>query len=212
MIKCFNFDYDYTELSSNTYIIGEKYGPCVIIDLGSTQRKISDYIKENHSEVKAILLTHNHFDHIRGIDKFLEKFSNVPIYIDEYDYEGLKNSKLNCSLIEGHPFIVKANNVFKVKNQQILDFGKNLLFKVYETPFHTDGSVCYLNEDINALFSGDTLFKGSIGRADLPTSNRNLIRSSLDIVKKFNENLVVYPGHGETTTIKEELLNNYYLK
>ena len=86
------------------------------------------------------------------------------------------------------------------------------VYQVYETPFHTEGSVCFLNAKLSALFSGDSLFKGSIGRYDLPTSNKNNIKSSLEIIKEFDENLIVYPGHGEITTIKEELKNNYYLQ
>lgn len=212
MIKCFNFDNDFNEFSANTYVVGEKSKSCVIIDLGSTSKKIINFIKENFIEVKAILLTHAHFDHIRGINKFLEEFKDVPVYIDINDYELLKDSRLNCSLLANEPLLVRSNNIITFKNKDILNFDDLNVYQVYETPFHTEGSVCFLNAKLNALFSGDSLFKGSIGRYDLPTSNKNNIKSSLEIIKEFDENLIVYPGHGEITTIKEELKNNYYLQ
>lgn len=212
MIKCFNFDNDLNEFSANTYVVGEKTKSCVVIDLGSTSKKIINFIKENFIEVKAILLTHAHFDHIRGINKFLEEFKNVPVYVDINDYELLKNNRLNCSLLANELVSVKTNNVITFKNKDILKFDDVNVFEVYETPFHTEGSVCFLNRKLNALFTGDALFKGSIGRYDLPTSNKNSVRSSLEIIKQFDANLNVYPGHGQTTTIKDELKNNYYLK
>lgn len=212
MIKCFNFDYDGLEFSSNTYVVGEKEGPCVIIDLGSTNKKIINYIRENHSEVKAILLTHGHFDHIRGINSFLNVFKDCPVYVDANDYELLINEKLNCSSISGENVTVKSENIKTFKDHDLLEFDETNIYEVFETPFHTDGSVCLLNKKENALFTGDTLFKGSIGRYDLITSNRNYLSNSLQIVKKFDKELVVYPGHGEKTTMKHELINNYYLK
>ena len=211
MVKVFNFENDFTEFSANTYVVGELNGPCVVIDLGNTGRRVIDYIKTNHTEVKAILLTHGHFDHIRGVDKFITHFPNTKIYIDRYDEELLTNPKLNCSHLERESVEVKSK-VEVFKDSDILDFGDKLVFEVIETPFHTDGSVCFINKAYSACFSGDTLFKGSIGRSDLTTSNRNYIESSLEKVKSFDKNLIVYPGHGEITTINDELINNYFLK
>ena len=211
MVKVFNFESNYNEFSANTYVVGELNGPCVIIDLGSTGRRVLDYVKTNHTEVKAILLTHGHYDHIRGVDKFLDQNPNVPVYIDRYDIELTTNPKLNCSHLDRESVEIH-HKVSTFKDLDILDFGEGLEFEVIETPFHTDGSVCFINRASSACFSGDTLFKGSIGRSDLTTSNRNYIESSLEKVKSFDKNLVVYPGHGEITTINDELINNYFLK
>lgn len=211
MIKTFNFDYIPDEFCSNTYIVGELNEPCVIIDYGSTSKKLIEYIKSQYSEVKAVLITHGHFDHIRGLNLFNKFFPNTPIYTDRYDKELLKDAKLNSSNLTGEKVVINLS-IKTFKDNEILNFGKGLNFKVYETPYHTDGSVCFLNEEEHALFTGDSLFKGSIGRADLITSNRSLIASSLETIKEFDKNLIVYPGHGEITSIEKELINNQYLK
>lgn len=214
MIKTFRFDNDTKEFSANSYVVGEKNGPCVVIDLGSTNERIINYIKENHTTCVGILLTHGHYDHIRGIKKFLEHY-NCTVFVSEKDDEMLDNSRLNGSLmIDGSEKIVTlgTNRKYLLDDEDEISFyGGLLFFKVIETPFHTDGSVCYLCEKENALFTGDTLFKGSIGRTDLPNGKARLIKPSLEKLKKLDPKLVVYPGHGDSTTLEKELKENIYL-
>lgn len=211
MVKTFRFDNDTKEFSANTYVIGEKGGPCIVIDLGSTQTRVISYIKENHTSCLGILLTHGHFDHIRGLNNFLKEF-NCTVFIDFNDKDFLIDSKLNGSKYsEENQVIVKATNIYELDDEDEINFGNGYLFKVIETPFHTNGSVCYLCEKENALFSGDTLFKGSIGRTDLPTGSERLVNSSLKKLLNLNPKLVVYPGHGETTTLEKEISSNPYL-
>ena len=211
MVKTFRFDNDTKEFSANTYVIGEKGGPCIAIDLGSTQTRVISYIKENHTSCLGILLTHGHFDHIRGLNNFLKEF-NCTVFIDFNDKDFLTDSKLNGSKYsEENQVIVKTTNIYELDDEDEINFGNGYLFKVIETPFHTNGSVCYLCEKENALFSGDTLFKGSIGRTDLPTGSERLVNSSLKKLLNLNPKLVVYPGHGETTTLEKEISSNPYL-
>lgn len=211
MVKTFRFDNDTKEFSANTYVIGEKGGPCIVIDLGSTQTRVISYIKENHTSCLGILLTHGHFDHIRGLNNFLKEF-NCTVFIDFNDKDFLTDSKLNGSKYsEENQVIVKTTNIYELDDEDEINFGNGYLFKVIETPFHTNGSVCYLCEKENALFSGDTLFKGSIGRTDLPTGSERLVNSSLKKLLNLNPELVVYPGHGETTTLEKEISSNPYL-
>ena len=211
MVKTFRFDNDTKEFSANTYVIGEKGGPCIVIDLGSTQTRVISYIKENHTSCLGILLTHGHFDHIRGLNNFLKEF-NCTVFIDFNDKDFLIDSKLNGSKYsEENQVIVKTTNIYELDDEDEINFGDGYLFKVIETPFHTNGSVCYLCEKENALFSGDTLFKGSIGRTDLPTGSERLVNSSLKKLLNLNPKLVVYPGHGETTTLEKEISSNPYL-
>lgn len=211
MVKTFRFDNDTKEFSANTYVIGEKGGPCIVIDLGSTQTRVISYIKENHTSCLGILLTHGHFDHIRGLNNFLKEF-NCTVFIDFNDKDFLIDSKLNGSKYsEENQVIVKTTNIYELDDEDEINFGNGYLFKVIETPFHTNGSVCYLCEKENALFSGDTLFKGSIGRTDLPTGSERLVNSSLKKLLNLNPKLVVYPGHGETTTLEKEISSNPYL-
>lgn len=211
MVKTFRFDNDTKEFSANTYVIGEKGGPCIVIDLGSTQTRVISYIKENRTSCLGILLTHGHFDHIRGLNNFLKEF-NCTVFIDFNDKDFLTDSKLNGSKYsEENQVIVKTTNIYELDDEDEINFGNGYLFKVIETPFHTNGSVCYLCEKENALFSGDTLFKGSIGRTDLPTGSERLVNSSLKKLLNLNPKLVVYPGHGETTTLEKEISSNPYL-
>lgn len=211
MVKAFRFDNDTKEFSANTYVVGEKGGPCIVIDLGSTQTRVISYIKENHTSCLGILLTHGHFDHIRGLNNFLKEF-NCTVFIDFNDKDFLVDSKLNGSKYsEENQVIVKTTNIYELDDEDEINFGNGYLFKVIETPFHTNGSVCYLCEKENALFSGDTLFKGSIGRTDLPTGSERLVNSSLKKLLNLNPKLVVYPGHGETTTLEKEISSNPYL-
>lgn len=212
MIKTFRFDNDRSEFSSNTYVVGIKNGPCVVIDLGTTQDRVIDYILENHTSCVGILLTHGHFDHFRGISKFLKTFS-CTVFIDGNDDELLNDPKLNCSKYHGEGDItLNVSNKYLLDDEDEINFGGGLFFKVIETPFHTQGSVCYLYENENALFTGDTLFKETIGRTDLPTSNERQVKDSLNKIRLLDGKLNIYPGHGETTTLEKELLNNNYLK
>ena len=212
MIKVFRFDNDYNEFSANTYVVGEKGHPCVVIDLGSTQQRIIDYIKQNHSSCSGILLTHGHFDHIRGIENFLKTFT-CTTFIDNSDDELLDNPRLNGSAsLKIGKIQVKVTNKYLLDDEDEINFGNGLLFKVIETPFHTSGSVCFLYEKENAIFTGDTLFKNSIGRTDLPTGNERLVKNSLEKLKKLDQSIKVYPGHGDETTLKREFENNPYLK
>ena len=215
MIKVFNFDSNNlnnsSDFSCNTYIVGEKNGPCVIIDLGENEGKILNYVKNNYKSCLGILLTHGHFDHIRGIEKFLSIY-NCTVFVSREDSELLENSKLNCSNKTTNKIELNLKNIYLLDDEDEINFGNKYYFKVISTPFHTSGSVCYLLKSENALFTGDALFKGSIGRTDLPTGDESLIYKSLNKLKDLNEELIIYPGHGEITTLKHELKTNYYLK
>ena len=212
MVKIFRFDSEYDdEFCSNSYVIGEKGGPFILVDIGSTSDRILSYVKDNHTSCLGVLLTHGHFDHIRGLEKFLSYY-DCTVFIDKDEEEKLHNSRLNCSKMNGEDLTIELNNVYLLDDEDEINFINKYYIKVIETPFHTNGSVCYLLKSENALFSGDTLFKGSIGRSDLPTSSNRTIVESLKKIKKLDPSLTVYPGHGEITTLKKELENNIYLK
>lgn len=209
MIKAFNFDNSYP-LASNTYVLGKKGAGCIVFDLGSNSNDIIDFVKKNFKEVHAIMLTHGHLDHIRGVNNFLKSFPKTPVYIHKDDYEMLVDDKFNKAIfnedipeIDYDPILVEDN--------QIVDFG-DFKIKVIHTPFHTKGSVCYLSIEDNAIFTGDTLFKQGIGRYDFSNSVPNMIQSSLIKLSKLNELLVCYPGHGLITSLKQEMENNPYFR
>ena len=212
MIKTFRFDTDRNEFSANTYVVGEKGGRCVVIDLGSTQDRVIEFIKENFTSCSGILLTHGHYDHIRGIKKFLNTFS-CTIFVHQDDQELLEDSRLNLSHFqpEEDNISLKLNNIYLLDDEDEIDFKNGYIFKVIATPFHTNGSVCFLCDKENAIFTGDTLFKGSIGRTDLPKGNEKLIEPSLTKLLTLKDDLKVYPGHGDESTLKKEKETNPYL-
>jgi Zn-dependent hydrolases, including glyoxylases len=212
MIKTFRYENDVDEFSANSYVVGEINGPCVVIDLGSTSNRIIKYIKDNHMSCSGILLTHGHWDHIRGINAFLESFPNTSIFIDENDAELLINSYLNGSKSMDVKEGVVNIEPYRFEDGDELKFSNNLVFEVIETPFHTIGSVCLLDKQDNALFTGDTLFKGDIGRSDLPHSASRMQAQSLAKIKNLDSKLHIFPGHGDDSVLSKELENNIYLR
>lgn len=210
MVKIFEFN-NGSELSSNTYVIGKINENCIIIDLGSQDKKIYEYVSSHYSKCLGILLTHGHFDHIRGVPSFLKSFKyNIPVYIHKDDVSLLTDPVTNCSNHSSHQIKVNVP-INEVEDDQVIKLDKYSI-KVIHTPYHSKGSVCYLFEEENALFTGDTLFKGSIGRDDLASSKPSLKNDSLKKLLSLNEMLVVYPGHGDITNLKNEKENNPYLK
>ena len=198
------------ELAANSYLLIDSNNNCVIVDPGKEDNRVMDYINNNSLTLKAILLTHGHFDHIAGI-KYLLKYFPVPIYIHTDERDFLKNPKLNCSNRFSRKDIVIENDVVTLKDGEVLKI-LNEDIKVIHTPFHTRGSVCFYLEKENALISGDTLFFMSIGRTDFPTACPELIDSSLAKLMSLKDETKVYPGHGEETTIGFERKQNPFVK
>ena len=159
-------------LQENCYILNIE-NEALIIDPGDEYEKILEGL--NNLELKAILITHRHFDHIGA----LNEFKNIPIY----EYKNLEE---------------KEYKIGKFK------------FEVIYTKGHTSDSVTYYFKETKDMFTGDFLFKESIGRTDLETGNNEEMKKSIEKIKQY-PNVKIYPGHGEATTLKEEKENNPYL-
>ena len=208
-VKLFTYN-NFIELCANTYIFSDGHNQCVIIDPSKEDVKIDEYIASQNLKVVGILLTHGHFDHIRAVDYFVNKY-NVPFFMNQKDEELLTNPKLNCSdkfarkniVVNSKPTFVKEGDKIEILDTPI---------NVIETPFHTMGSTCYYLAKEKILFSGDSLFYGSVGRVDLPTSDSALFGKSLAKLMNLEETTIVYPGHGEKTTIKNERIQNSFVK
>lgn len=212
MVKIFNYD-DRNKLTANSYVIGKINGPCVIVDAGSDQDELIDYVDNHHDKVVAILLTHAHFDHIRGLSKILRHYKNkynIPVYLDREDVELLSDPKKNTSTMVGESINLNIDTIDVEEDKPLPIKGFNI--KAIKTPFHTKGSVCYLSEDDNALFTGDSLFQGSIGRTDMITSCPEKMKESLNKMKSLDDMLVVYPGHGPITRLEIEKRYNCFLR
>ena len=190
----------------NTYLLWEN-DHVMIIDPGSNAPRLSDMILERNAIVDAILLTHGHFDHIAGVDKLVNQF-HCPVYMNELDVCMLTDPKLNCSAYMG-------NNMITVKSKpNILQPGTHKIgaftITFIDAPGHSEG--CSMIQCENYLFSGDVLFAQSIGRTDLIGGSNSKMMNSLKQFKQMDPNLIVYPGHGPSTTLQQELLVNPYLQ
>ena len=188
-------------VSTNTYLLTEGK-ECILIDPDGKAEKLLDIIGER--KLLAILLTHGHFDHIKAVDGLYDHF-HCPVYLHEDD-EYLARDRYAGKSFGITSFISCPIEKLQEGKMEIGPFS----FEVIFTPGHTPGSVIYVFDD--AIFSGDTLFKGSIGRTDLEGGNYRIMKQSLDIFRHFTKDYKIYPGHEEATTLSEELLNNYYLK
>lgn len=173
-----------------------------IVDPGDDARRISQAVREQKLNVKGILLTHGHFDHIMAVPELKEEFG-APVYAHEAEAALLKDTQMNLSA----PWVGRALSLLA---DRLLADGERFEMAGFEiqaihTPGHTAGGVSYYLESEQVLFSGDTLFCGSYGRVDLPTA------SGADIARSINEKLLplpeetaVYPGHERETSIASE--------
>ncbi len=190
-------------VQANNYLVEDEASKeALLIDCSDYVPQIIDYVKENSLNVKYILLTHGHFDHVLGINKMNEVLG-AKVYVHEGDKEQVVNTRAVMTM-----FGLPTEGVENPKITGTLsDAGEltlgNQLIKVIETPGHTPGGVCYLIG--NCLFSGDTLFHGTIGRTDLPGGSFQQIKHSVkDVLFALDENIEVYPGHAEPSTIGYE--------
>lgn len=196
-------------IGTNCYLVSNTdRGECVLIDPAVYSPGITGRIQEEGLALKAILLTHGHFDHIMGIDGFLKEF-DVPVYAHKEEQALLQDAVLNASADYGRSYIYQGASY--VEDGQALDLA-GMRFQVFYTPGHTIGGCCYYVEEEHVLFSGDTLFRASVGRSDLPTGNgRELLDSIRKKLMVLPEETAVYPGHMEKTSIGYEKHYNPYL-
>ncbi|MBO4266566.1 MAG: MBL fold metallo-hydrolase [Lachnospiraceae bacterium] len=195
-------------VETNCYFI---YDPekmeAVVID--PAKDGLYEKLAEHDIRVCGILLTHGHFDHIMGVRSLSEK-SGAKVYALKAEDELCRNSYLNSSDQIRRPYTVEPDIL--LSDQDEIEIS-GMKFKVYATPGHTIGSCCYYVESEKWLFSGDTLFRGSIGRSDLPTgSGEDIMDSVQKLVEIFDGDVKVYPGHGDSTTIEFEKNNNPYVR
>lgn len=190
---------------TNCYIVYEN-SKALIIDPGDQAKKIKTFVQDNELEVLAILLTHGHCDHIGATDPLYQCY-RCPIYLQEEDFPYLKDAAINLSTMLSDALMIYAP---VTKAPQTLKIGEfNIVW--HHLPGHTPGSSMIEFIDENIIFSGDVIFKDSIGRYDFPLSSRHDTRETLAKLKAFDHDAVIYPGHGEKTTMKEEQLNNPFL-
>ncbi len=201
--------FTYGSCVANSYVLTkENSNKAVIIDCCGANRKILDYISECGCELSAILLTHGHFDHIEGVRE-LRELTGAKIYIFNTENRFLFDKNLNLSNSEDWTEDESCSADFLLSDGDVIKVG-DFEIQVIHTPGHTSGSVCY--KIGNEIFTGDTLFKQSIGRSDFPTGDYNVeIDSIYNKLFSLENDTKVYPGHGFSTTIGKEKEENPFL-
>ncbi len=194
---------------ANCYIIADEGSKeTAIIDPSAEGEEILRVVKENNLKVKYIINTHGHMDHI-GANAKIKEATGAKILIHEDDRNLLTSPTKNLAIFWGT--MTKSPPADGLlKDGEIISLG-NLEIRVIHTPGHTRGSICLLVD--NRLFSGDTLLRNTIGRADLPgASSKTLIQSIKERILPLGDEVQIYPGHEEETTIGQERKNNPFLQ
>ena len=187
--------------ANNYLLVDEETNEAVLIDCSSAEESYINEIKQSGVNLKYILLTHGHFDHVLGVDKFKKVFG-TDVYVSKEDLSQVKLVPDMMQMFAGMvPVNISDINNFVADGDEFF-IGKTKI-KAIATPGHTQGGICYFTD--NSLFSGDTLFQGSVGRCDLLDGDFKQITQSIKN-KLFGlpDDVVVYPGHGPKTSIGYE--------
>lgn len=197
---------------ANCYILcDEKSKDGAVIDVGDcTEELLSEIKRAGIENLKYILCTHGHFDHISGIPVLKKEYENALVVTGKNDAELLFDTEK--SLAEAFGFFQQKFYADKtVEDGDVLSLGETKL-RVLETPGHSPGGVCYVCDKEKVVFSGDTLFRYSIGRTDMWGSDYTTLLNSLDRLMLLDDTFKVFPGHNQETTIGNERENNRYIR
>ena len=179
----------------------------LLFDAGLPFSRIARYLESHGLSLEAIYITHGHYDHIAGLS---ELNLDVPVYMGAEDLDYLTDPHLNLGYdMFGDPLELSVEAKPIGEGDDFAFDGHKV--QVIATPFHTGGSLCFYFPDDGLLFSGDTLFRLSVGRSDLPGACPRFMETSLAKLTKLPAETIVYPGHGGKSTLAFELANNPYL-
>ena len=202
--------YSLGQMQANCYLL-ENDSECLIVDPADDASFIFEKIQEKNLEIIAVIATHGHFDHIMAAGEMQISYKklfgqDLPLIIHPKDQFLLKR------IVEtARHFLNYEPAVIPIMQTKHLNPGEfiisNFKFQIIHTPGHTPGSCCLYFRQDNVLFTGDTLFKAGIGRYDFSYSDKDELKKSLDKIFKLPEDTIIYPGHGEESTIGEEREN-----
>ena len=197
---------------TNCYVLyGVDGKSCWIIDAGLAPDVLIDHVRSNDLEPQGVILTHAHADHIGGLDEVREAFPGVPVCIHPEEAPWLDDPELNLSNNFGLPMRFPAAERTIAHGDTLELAGET--WRVIHTPGHSPGSISLYNEALNLCFAGDSLFHGSIGRFDFPTSDGATLFSSIrEQLYTLPDNTLVLPGHGPETMIEYEKLTNPHVR
>ena len=208
-IACLPFN----PIQENTYILWDETSECVVIDAGnSTPREdaaLDDFIARHGLKPVLAANTHGHFDHTLGVEHLKQRYG-IPFALSSKDRFLVDNAATSGSVF-GVKIGAMPSTDIDLEQQDEIRFGSTRL-QILRTPGHTPGHVAFYEPLSKSLFTGDTLFRESIGRTDLPGGDYSwIMRSILDVIIPLGEEVHVYPGHGPETTIGHELLYNPFI-
>lgn len=196
-------------VQTNCYIvINQKNKECLIIDPGASAKQLAERIRKEELTPAAILLTHGHFDHVAAAASLAKEF-DIKIYAHEADKDTLKDPNKNVSWMVNCKESYAADIYLKDEQELML---ADLRIKVLHTPGHTTGGCCYYLPEEDVVFTGDTLFAGSVGRTDFPGGSMSqIVRSIQEKLMVLPAETLCYPGHNDVTDIETEKMENPYL-
>ena len=194
---------------TNCYIAeGQEPGRGFLVDPADNPKKLISILEEKQICPEAILLTHGHFDHIMAVKEVKEKYQ-IPVYACRQEEAMLAEPTVNMTAVYGRSCSIKPDVL--LDDGQIFE-AAGFSIQMFHTPGHTKGSCCYYIKDEGVLFSGDTLFCGSVGRTDFPGgSSAEIVRSLHKLVDTLPEDTEVFPGHDTSTTIGYEKRYNPFV-
>lgn len=210
MIETFYFN----DLRTCCYVLYDEAGECAIIDPGCIKRtecdRLAGFIEKHGLKPRMIIQTHGHFDHVMG-NAFVSGKWHVPTYINSADLDQMRRSKSYGSYF-GYDFGEPSSDVRDMKEGDVLKVGE-ISLKVLPAPGHTPGGVLLYDEKGGYVFTGDTIFCGSIGRTDLPGGDYDMLRRSIvSEILPLPSDTVIYPGHGPATDVGREKMTNPFLE
>ena len=204
----------FNPIQENTYLLWDQTMECIIIDAGNSSAgedsRLADFIANNGLKPVMAVNTHGHFDHLMGVN-FLKQTYGIKFALSSKDEYLRASAQQSCAMF-GIAAVVDVPQIdIDLDTIDTISFGETEL-KVIKTPGHTPGGVCLYHEQSSQLFSGDTLFRESIGRTDLPGGEYGtIIRSILNNIIPLGDEVTVYPGHSDKTTIGHESLYNPFV-
>ncbi len=189
----------------NCYTVQWDNGDAVIIDPGLEADRIFEHLEDSHLNPLAIFNTHAHYDHVGAVAALKKRFL-VPFFLHSKELKTLEQANLYRKLLDGEaPVAIPVVDSYLDAIGSPISIADRAI-EVLFTPGHTRGSVCFMIEGL--LFTGDTLLEGKVGRVDLPGGDGSALRDSLRQLSLLPRETKVYPGHGETTTILNEIQGN----
>ena len=197
------------QVFTNCYFLKNKEtGELLIVDPGDYAEKVFQKVSLMQGKPVGILLTHGHFDHILAAEEIKKKY-NIPIYACAKEEKTLQDPRINLTAFHMSSYTLKAD--VYLTDLQVVELA-GFSVQMIETPGHTLGSCCYYLKDEGVLFSGDTVFCGSVGRTDFPEGSTAAIVNSLHrLLEALPDNTEVYPGHDTSTTIGYEKRYNPFV-